>query len=77
MPGAGGERLEIENLVKPDAGPPMRIHHQDEALTVVEGRIGYRSPGEPAQFAGPGETVTFRAGDAHRFWNAGEEELTI
>jgi uncharacterized cupin superfamily protein len=77
VPGArGGERLEVENVVKPGAGPPMHVHHyQEEALTVLEGRIGYQRPGEQARFAGPGETVTFRAGEAHRFWNAGEEDL--
>jgi uncharacterized cupin superfamily protein len=76
LPGSGGDRLEVENLVGPGAGPPMHIHHhQDEALTVQRGRIGYQSPGEPARFAGPGETVAFKAGVAHRFWNAGEGEL--
>ena len=54
----------------------MHVHHyQDEALTVQEGRIGYQRPGEPEQFAGPGETVVFKAGEAHRFWNAGDGEL--
>jgi uncharacterized cupin superfamily protein len=76
VPGARGERLEVENVVSAGAGPPMHVHHyQEEALTVVEGRIGFQRPGEPAQFAGPGETVTFRAGEAHRFWNAGEGAL--
>ena len=75
-PGATGERIEAENVVRPGAGPPMHIHHyQEEALTVQEGRIGYQRPGEPAQFAGPGETVVFKPGEAHRFWNAGEGEL--
>src|SRR5688500_1574336 len=54
----------------------MHIHHfQEEALTVRQGRIGYQRPGEPAQFAGAGETVTFKAGEAHRFWNAGDDDL--
>ena len=76
VPGAAGERLEVENVVKPGAGPPMHVHHhQDESLTVTQGRIGYQRQGEPEQFAGPGETVTFRAGEAHRFWNAGEDDL--
>ena len=76
VPGARGQRLEAENVVEPGAGPIMHVHHyQEEALTVVEGRIGYQRPGEPARFAGPGETVTFRAGEAHRFWNAGEDIL--
>lgn len=76
VPGANGDRLEVENVVTPGAGPPMHVHHrQAEVLTVQRGRIGYQRPGQPAAFAGPGETVAFPAGDAHRFWNAGEDEL--
>ena len=74
--GPQGERLEVENVVQPGAGPPMHIHrYQVEALTVQAGRIGYQRPGSEPRYAGPGETVTFAAGDAHRFWNAGEGEL--
>ena len=40
-----------------------------------EGRLGYQRLGEPEQFAGPGETVAFKPGEAHRFWNAGEGDL--
>jgi uncharacterized cupin superfamily protein len=76
VPGRAGDRLEVENVVKPGAGPPMHIHHyQEEALTVQEGRIGYQRPGEPAQFAGPGDSVTFKPGEAHKFWNAGQDDL--
>src|SRR5687768_14595041 len=76
VPGPRGERVEVENIVQPGSGPPMHVHHhQDEALTVVAGRVGYERPGEQAKFAGPGETVTFTAGEAHRFWNAGTDEL--
>lgn len=71
---AGGGMLEIENRVQPGAGPPMHVHHlQDESLTVVQGRIGAQVSGQEPTFHGPGETVTFRRGVAHRFWNAGEE----
>jgi quercetin dioxygenase-like cupin family protein len=71
-----GDRLEVENVVTPGAGPPMHVHrHQEEALTVREGRLGYQRPGGPEQFAGPGETVAFKPGEAHRFWNAGEGDL--
>jgi len=74
--GAAGDRLEGENVVKPGAGPPMHVHHfQEEVFTVQEGRLGYQRLGEPEQFAGPGETVAFRPGEAHRFWNAGEGDL--
>jgi hypothetical protein len=30
--------------------------------------------GKPERFAGPGETVAFRAGEPHRFRNAGNDE---
>lgn len=71
-----GEYVEGTNRVSPGAGPPMHVHHlQEEILTVESGRLGYQRPGEPEQFAGPGETVPFAPGDAHRFWNAGDDEL--
>jgi uncharacterized cupin superfamily protein len=76
VPGSSGDRLEVENVVKPGAGPPMHVHHyQEEILTVQQGQIGYQRPGGPAQFAGPGETVAFKSGEAHRFWNAGQGDL--
>ena len=76
VPGTTGDRLEVENVVKPGAGPIMHVHHyQEEALTVLQGRIGYQRLGEPAKLAGQGESVMFRAGEAHKFWNAGEEDL--
>lgn len=74
--GSPGDRLEVENIVKPGSGPPMHVHHyQEEALTIQQGRVGYQRPGEPPQFAESGETVVFKPGEAHRFWNAGEEDL--
>ena len=78
VPVPGGDRLEVQNVVSPGSGPPMHIHHhQEEALTVAQGRIGYQRLGDPAQFAGPGETVVFKPGEPHRFWNAGEGELRV
>jgi uncharacterized cupin superfamily protein len=76
VPGPNGDRVEGENVVAPGSGPPMHVHHlQEEGLTVQQGRIGYQRLGEPERFAGPGETVVFRKGEAHRFWNAGETDL--
>lgn len=73
---SAGDRLEVENLVKPGSGPPMHVHHyQEEALTVEQGKIGYQRPGEPPRFAERGETVVFSPGEAHRFWNPGDEDL--
>jgi quercetin dioxygenase-like cupin family protein len=76
VPGPTGERLEVENVVKPGSGPPMHVHHyQEEVLTVQQGRIGYQRPGEEPRYARPGETVVFKPGETHKFWSAGIEDL--
>jgi quercetin dioxygenase-like cupin family protein len=76
VPEPDGDKLLVENFVAPKSGPPMHTHYlQDEALTVVKGRIGYQVQGEEPKYAGPGETVIFRRGTPHRFWNDGTEVL--
>jgi len=74
--GPTGDRVEGENVVSPGAGPPMHVHHlQHEVFTVQRGRMGYERLGEPPRFAEAGTTVPFKAGEGHRFWNAGDEDL--
>jgi quercetin dioxygenase-like cupin family protein len=71
-----GDKLLIENYVAPKCGPPMHTHFlQDEALTVVQGRLGYQIRGQKPQMAQKGESIVFKRGTPHRFWNAGEEVL--
>jgi quercetin dioxygenase-like cupin family protein len=71
-----GEYLEAENAVSPGSGPPMHVHHlQEESLTVERGTMGWQRQGGEEQLARAGESVTFAAGEAHRFWNAGDDEL--
>lgn len=71
-----GDKLIVENYVTPGKGPLMHTHFlQDECITVVKGRIGYQVLGEEPQYAGVGETVLFKRGVAHKFWNDGEELL--
>jgi quercetin dioxygenase-like cupin family protein len=71
-----GEFLEGYNSVAPGKGPPMHVHHlQEEGLTVERGTLGYQVLGEEQCVAYPGESAVFRPGMAHRFWNAGDEEL--
>ncbi len=73
--GQGGY-LECENVVSPNAGPPMHVHwKQEESLTITEGKMGVEIMGEAPKFYGPGETASFAAGVYHRFWNAGETPL--
>lgn len=71
-----GGLLEVENRVRPGAGPPMHVHYlQDESLTVIQGLMAAQMPGKEHTLHGPGETVTFRRGVPHRFWNAGSDDL--
>ena len=76
--GMDGDRLLLEGFCKPMAGPGFHTHlRQDEGVTVVRGKIGYQILGEEPQYGGPGDSITFKRGVPHRFWNAGEEELHI
>lgn len=72
----GRETVAVENKTPPKAGPPMHIHYkQDESLTVVSGKMGIKEPGKPERFITVGETVTWSAGQPHKFWNAGDDTL--
>ncbi|MCB0598469.1 MAG: cupin domain-containing protein [Lewinellaceae bacterium] len=71
-----GDKVLAEAFVQPGAGPAMHVHYkQDESFTVIEGKMGYQFQGEKPQYAGPAESVVFKRGKPHRFWNAGQEVL--
>lgn len=71
-----GELLEVANVVTPGHGPPMHIHHrQRESITVESGELSWERKDGTTGKAGPGESVTFEAGEAHRFWNSGDTDL--
>lgn len=73
-----GDRIEVEGVAEPGAGPPMHVHYlQEEAARVVAGRLGYQVLGEKERFADPGELVVWPAGTPHRWWNAGTSDLHI
>ncbi len=76
--GMEGDRLILEGFCAPMAGPGFHTHlRQDEGVTVLKGKIGYQILGQEPCYGGPGDSVTFKRGVPHRFWNAGEEELHI
>src|SRR6187401_2433645 len=71
-----GDKVMVESFVEPASGPFMHIHKlQDEVVTVIKGRIGYMIQGRLPRFAGKGETVVFKRGVPHQFWNDGEDIL--
>jgi len=71
-----GDVLIGENFVQPGSGPPMHTHWlQDEGFRVLKGRIGYQVAGQPKQYANAGESIVFKRGIPHRFWNDGSDVL--
>ena len=71
-----GDKLYGENFVSPGHGPVMHTHWlQDEGFTVLEGKIAYQVQGEPVKFATAGDSVLFKRGVPHRFWNDGQDTL--
>jgi mannose-6-phosphate isomerase-like protein (cupin superfamily) len=74
----GIEYLEGSNEVQPGAGPPMHVHHrQDEGFTIKSGRMAYQVLGGETKYATAGQTVVFKAGEPHKFWNAGNDTLVF
>lgn len=71
-----GDKIMGESFVMPQCGPPMHVHWlQDEGFTVLNGKMGYQLKGQPAQFATAGQSVVFKKGEPHCFWNADNEVL--
>ena len=58
-------------------GPPLHIHSfEDEHGQVVSGTLGASLDGKTMTI-GPGGSVRFPKGSAHRWWNAGDDELVF
>lgn len=74
--GSDGDKVEVENWVQPGCGPVMHVHwKQDESLTVISGKLATQLKGKEPVYHHPGDTVLFKRGEWHRFWNAGEGVL--
>ena len=72
----GEKKLIVSNSVKPQMGPPFHVHFkQEESLTVQKGQLGYQVYGQEEKIIHAGESVLFKRGEMHRFWNAGEDIL--
>jgi mannose-6-phosphate isomerase-like protein (cupin superfamily) len=66
----------VEHTLPPRGlGAPVHTHaNEDELSFVLEGRLGAQL-GDTVVEAGPGELVRKPRGQAHTFWNAGDEPL--
>ncbi|HEU5214878.1 MAG TPA: cupin domain-containing protein [Gaiellaceae bacterium] len=72
----GGAFALVEHTLPPRGlGAPLHTHaNEDEYSYVLEGRLGAQL-GDDVVEAGPGQLVRKPRGQAHTFWNAGDEPL--
>jgi quercetin dioxygenase-like cupin family protein len=71
-----GEAVVLEAFVKPSGFvAAAHVHpHQEERFQVLRGTVGFQL-GRKKLVAGPGQRITVPAGTAHKFWNAGDDEV--
>jgi quercetin dioxygenase-like cupin family protein len=71
-----GEAVVLEAFVKPSGFvATAHVHpHQEERFQVLRGTVGFQL-GRKKLVAGPGQRITVPAGTAHKFWNAGDDEV--
>jgi quercetin dioxygenase-like cupin family protein len=71
-----GEAVVLETFVKPSGFvAAAHVHpYQEERFQVLRGTVGFRL-GRKKLVAEPGQRVTVPAGTAHKFWNAGDDEV--
>src|ERR671934_365849 len=71
-----GEAVVIETVVQPDGFVAAAHVHpiQSERFTVAAGTLGLKV-GRKNLTLEPGELAAVEPGTAHRFWNAGEDEV--
>jgi quercetin dioxygenase-like cupin family protein len=74
----GGEYVEIELRADPDAFVAAAHVHpaQTETFTVDSGTLAVKVDGE-THTATAGETVVVEPGQAHKWWNPGQDELVF
>ncbi len=73
-----GEVTVVEVAVRPDGFvAAAHVHpNQTEIFRVVSGRMGAKLGREKIE-AGSGEVLAIEPGVAHKFWNAGEDDLVF
>lgn len=70
-----GEITEFEGTDEPGVGPPMHVHfRQEEKIKVEKGKMRVKTPTKEFSLT-EGQEYTFQPGEAHQFWNEGEETL--
>ncbi|MFC0603298.1 cupin domain-containing protein [Winogradskyella pulchriflava] len=70
-----GQITEFEGMEEPGIGPPMHVHFkQEEKVKVVKGKMRIKTLAKEFSLT-EGQEYTFAAGEAHRFWNEGDQTM--
>ena len=70
-----GELTEFEGMEEPDIGPPMHVHFkQEEKVKVVKGKMRIKTLEKEFSLT-EGQEYIFAAGEAHQFWNEGDQTM--
>lgn len=70
-----GQITEFEGTDEPGIGPPMHVHFkQEEMVRVLKGKMRVKTMAKEFSLT-EGQEYIFAAGEAHQFWNEGEETL--
>lgn len=70
-----GQLTEFEGTDEPGIGPPMHVHFkQEEMITVIKGKMRVKTLTKEFSLT-EGEMYVFPPGEAHQFWNEGDQIL--
>lgn len=71
----GGAVTEFEGFEDPGIGPPMHVHFkQEEKVKILSGNMRIKTLTKEFSLT-EGQEYIFAAGEAHQFWNEGEQTL--
>ena len=71
----GGQFTEFEGTEEPGVGPPMHVHfRQEEKVKVVKGKMRIKTLTKEFSLT-EGQEYMFTPGEAHHFWNEGDQTL--
>lgn len=72
---SNGEITEFEGIEEPGIGPPMHVHFkQEELVRVTAGKMRVKTLTKEFSLT-EGQEYIFEPGEAHLFWNEGDQPL--
>jgi len=72
---SNGQITEFEGIEEPGIGPPMHVHFkQQEWVRVSMGKMRVKTLTKEFSLT-EGQEYTFEPGEAHQFWNEGDQTL--